>query len=104
MQVAIENDSFVVDMELVANLLDLSVEDVPALMRAGRITSVCERGSDQDLGRYRLNFFYGRRRARVNVDATGRILGRSSVDFGEQSMPASPCRSTSHHRIRRNRS
>jgi len=36
-------------------------------MREGKITSLCERGVDNDLGRYRLTVFFGNRRLRLSV-------------------------------------
>lgn len=83
MQVEIHNADIVVDAALIADLLELAPADIPALMKTRAITSVCERGTDEDEGRYRLQFFYGNRRARLSVDSTGYILQRSVVDFGQ---------------------
>ena len=58
-------------------------------MRAGRITSLAERGIDADFGRHRLTFFSEHRRFRVVVDETGAIIQRSAVDFGDSSLPKS---------------
>ncbi|MBX9822117.1 DUF6522 family protein [Afipia birgiae] len=40
------------------------------------------RWEDENEGGFRLSFFYGNRRARLSVDVSGRILRRSTVDFG----------------------
>jgi hypothetical protein len=56
-------------------------------MRSGRITSICERGVDENAGEFRLSFFYGNRRARVLTDLEGRILRKSAVDFGDRPIP-----------------
>jgi len=84
MQAEIRNGDIVVDAALVGQLLKIVPAEVPALMRAGAITSVCERGIDEHDGKYRLSFFYGSRRARLSMDAEGRILQRSSIDFDAQ--------------------
>ncbi len=74
-----DDDGFVVDATLVASLLDLAPADVPMLMRERAITSVCEHGVDNDAGKFRLNFFYGDRQARLSIDASGQVLRRSIV-------------------------
>ena len=83
-RIELEDGAFVVDAELLAPLFGLPASRVPVLMREGAITSVCERGGDDDEGRFRLTFFYGNRRARLSADRTGRIVRRSIVDFGER--------------------
>jgi hypothetical protein len=78
---------FSVDAALVGELLDLAASDVLALMRDGKITSRCERGEGEHAGQYRLTFFHEGRRARLNVDAAGRIIKRSIIDYGEHPLP-----------------
>lgn len=75
-RIALEEGAFVVDAELLALLFGLEASRVPVLMREGAITSVCERGVDDDEGRFRLSFFYGNRRARLSADRSR----RSSID------------------------
>ena len=41
------------------------------LMEQGRISTLCERGVGEDAGLYRASFYYGDRRARLVVDASG---------------------------------
>lgn len=91
--VEISDGTFCVDGAMLGNLLDVQPADVPGLMRDGAITSVCERGTDDHAGQYRLSFFYGSRRARLSIDESGRILRRSVVDFGAQPLPRSAHRS-----------
>jgi hypothetical protein len=86
------DDGFVVDAVLIGELLRVPAARVPALMQAGRITAACERGVDEHAGEFRLSFFYRNRRARLNTDLEGRILRRSTVDFGEGPMPGAPRR------------
>jgi hypothetical protein len=45
-------------------------------MRQRRITSICERGENEDAGRYRLTFFYAQRRLRLVLDEAGTIVER----------------------------
>ena len=79
-----EDGGFVVDVALLAQLLVVSASDVPALMREGRITSLCEKGAGEHADQFRLTFFHGNRRARVRVDRSGRILGRAVIDFASK--------------------
>jgi hypothetical protein len=79
--------SFSVEAALVGELLDVAASDVHALMRGGRITSRCERGEGEHAGQYRLTFFYRGRRARLSLDAAGRIIRRSVNDYGDRPLP-----------------
>lgn len=76
------DENFLIEAALVGELLDIPATNVPALMRSGDITSVCESGVDADEGTFRLNLFYRNRHARLRVDPAGRILQRSIIDFG----------------------
>jgi hypothetical protein len=58
-------------------------------MREGKITVLCERGFDEDAGRYRLTFFYENRRFRLVVDEEGNAVQRSTVDFGDHPLRTS---------------
>ncbi len=78
-----ENDAIEVDAALIADGLGIAPEQVQAAMREGRITSICERGIDEDAGTFRLTFFAGERRLRLTVSATGEALRRSTVTVRE---------------------
>jgi len=82
-----ETGDITVDAALLGDLLDVAAAQIPALMRAGAITSLCERGTGADEGRFRLSFFYRNRRARLHLDAAGCILRRGVIDFGEKRLP-----------------
>jgi hypothetical protein len=56
-------------------------------MRAGKITNLCERGGDNDLGLHRLTFFYGNRRLRLVVGPMGNVIWQSKIDFGDHPLP-----------------
>jgi hypothetical protein len=62
------------------------------MMRKGEITSLCERGVNEDAERYRLKFFHKSRRFRLVVDGTGSVIQRSTVDFGDRPLPESMLR------------
>lgn len=84
--VEVSDSDILVDATLLGELLDVTAADVPPLMRAHAITSVCERGVDAHQGQFRLSFFYRNRRARLSIDTSGRILRRSVIYFGEQKL------------------
>lgn len=81
------DNTFLVDAALIGELLHVPATSVPILMRERRITSICERGTGQDEGEFRLTFFYRSRRARLITDAAGRLLRRSAIDFGDRPIP-----------------
>jgi hypothetical protein len=93
--IEIEDGCFCIDSLTLGSLLHVHPADIPRLMQERAITSVCERGIDNDEGRFRLSFFYGNRRGRLSVDGSGHILQRSSVDFGERPLPSVMRRSRS---------
>lgn len=87
-RVEIADGDIVIDAALLAPLFGIAAAEVPGLMRAQAITSICERGTGEDEGRYRLSFFHRNRRVRLSVDPAGRVVQRSAVDFGERALPA----------------
>jgi hypothetical protein len=78
--VTCEGSDFSVDAAIVAEGLGIEPATVLDAMRQGRITSLCERGVDEDAGRSRLTFFHGDRRLRLVIDEGGTILDRSVED------------------------
>ena len=84
-----ENGEVQIDASIVAEGLGVTLALLQEGMRAGQITSLAERGIDADVGRHRLTFFSEHRRFRVVVDASGAILQRSALDYGEESLPKS---------------
>jgi hypothetical protein len=85
--VEVADGGFVIDAGMLGTLLDIAPADIPALMRARAITSLCERGLDADQGVFRLSFFYRHRQAQVHIDASGRVLRRSIIDLDRQGPP-----------------
>jgi hypothetical protein len=78
-----------VEASVVAEGLGLALPQFQKQMRAGKITSLSERGTDTDSGRHRLTFFSDHRRFRLVVDEAGTIIQRSAIDFGEAPLPPS---------------
>ena len=63
-----------IDARLIGTGLALEPAQVPALMEAGKITLLCERGTGQDHGCHRVTFYHARRRFRILIDPSGRIF------------------------------
>jgi uncharacterized protein DUF6522 len=87
--VEFEQETLSIDAAVIGRGLNVEPSLVPIRMREGKITALCERGFDEDAGRYRLTFFYENRRFRLVVDAAGNAIQRSTVDFGDRPLPAS---------------
>ena len=71
-----DGETFSVDAALIAEGFNIGSAKVQPLMRARKITSRCERGLDQDAGRYRLTFLHDDKQLRLVVDGHGEILQR----------------------------
>jgi hypothetical protein len=82
-----EEGALKVDATIIGESLGIEPARVQGLMREGEITSLCERGIDDDAGRYRLTFFYKNARFRLIVDEAGNVVQRSTVDFGNRRLP-----------------
>jgi hypothetical protein len=87
--IGFEDGSPTVDAEMIARGLGIPAVDVQPLMRSGEITSRCEAGEGEDAGLTRLTFFLRGSRFRIVVDDAGRVLRRSTIDFGRRPLPAS---------------
>lgn len=82
-------ESIEVEASAIASGLGLDVDQVPALMRRGEITSICETGVGDDEGRRRLTFFFRNIRLSLVIDAAGRLLERGAINFGDKALPSS---------------
>ena len=71
-----EEGAIQVDATIVAEGLGIEPSLVQERMREGKITSLCERGIDEDNGRYRLTFFSENRRFRLVVVERGNVVQR----------------------------
>jgi hypothetical protein len=81
-----------VDAVVVAQGLGIHPDFLLECMRDGRVTSLCETGSGEDSGRFRLTFFSANCRFRLVADESGAILQRSTIDFGDRPLPGGPRR------------
>src|SRR6266568_4664752 len=68
-----------INASVIAQGLALEPSLVQALMRKGEITSVCERGVNEDAGRYRLTFFHKSRRCSSSTGPESSSSGRPST-------------------------
>lgn len=73
-QVELSDTGPIVGVSLIASAFDLDPGVVQDLMRAGKITSRCERGVGKDAGRWRLTFWHSDRTVRLIVDENASIL------------------------------
>ena len=85
--VEFEEGALRIDATVIGRGLNVEPSLVQVRMREGKITALCERGVDEDAGRYRLTFFHENRRFRVVVDEEGNAIKRSTVDFGDRPLP-----------------
>lgn len=88
-KIEFEEGTIKVDVAVVATGLKIDAALVQQRMRDGKITTLCERGIDEDEGRHRLTFFSENRRFRLVVDEDGNVVQRSTVDFGDRGLPDS---------------
>ena len=87
--VEFDNDTVEIDALVIAEGLGLALPLLRQQMRAGKITSLSERGTGDDDGRHRLTFFSEHRRFRLVVDQSGAIIQRSTLNFGDWPLPKS---------------
>ena len=83
-----EEGAIQIDATIIGEGLGIHPSQVQTQMRQSKITSLCERGVGEDSGRYRLTFFSENRRFRLLVDQEGNVVQRSTIDFGDRSLPA----------------
>ena len=82
----ISASGYQLEAEVVAGAFRISPQEIMSHIRDGRLTTLCERGVDEDHGRHRLTFYLGNRQARFVIDEDGRVLHSSCVDFGDRSL------------------
>jgi len=87
--VEFEEGALRIDAAVIGRGLNVEPSLVQVRMREGKITVLCERGVDEDAGRYRLTFFHENRRFRLVVDEEGNAIQRSTIDFGAHQLPTS---------------
>lgn len=82
--VTFEGGTLQVDAETVAAGLRITPEALRHALQTGSVTSLCEKGQDDDAGRFRMTFFSPTRRMRLVVDAQGLVLQHSSADYSRK--------------------
>jgi hypothetical protein len=87
--VEFEEGALRIDAAVIGQGINVEPSLVQDRMREGKITVLCERGVDEDAGRYRMTFFHENRRFRLVVDEEGTAIQRSTVDFGDRQLPTS---------------
>lgn len=85
--ITFEGDTINVDPAILAAGLRLDPETLRDMMRSDLVTSVCEKGEGEDMGRFRLTFYSPSRRFRLIVDAAGVIVQSSTVDHRRGAIP-----------------
>ncbi|MEX0406725.1 DUF6522 family protein [Aquibium sp. LZ166] len=85
--ISLDNGEVEVDAELIAKGLDLHPAEVHSELRRGTIQSICEIGTGEDSGTYRLTFRTSDRRFRIVVDQTGRVIKWGKVKFPSRANP-----------------
>lgn len=73
-----------VEAATVASGLQMDPEALREALHIGSVTSLCETGEGEDVGRFRLTFYSATRRLRLVVDASGTVLQRSSADYSRK--------------------
>lgn len=84
--VTVSAQGFEVDAEIIGRAFGLDAADLREKMRSGEVTSLCEKGTEADEGRFRLTFRHAGRVLRLTVDGDGWILKRSTFG-GSQGRP-----------------
>lgn len=86
-RVEVGDGDLTVDSRTLAPMLGVQPADIPELLRSRAITSVCEKGIDENEGEFRLTFFFKGRRARILVGPTGEVMERSVINFSDRPLP-----------------
>ena len=76
MKLDVKEGRVTIDAHDLAPLIGCDASEVPGLMRAGKITSIFEKGEGTDAGRFRVTFRYGATRVRFTCAADGTVLSQ----------------------------
>ena len=74
MKLDVSDGRTTIDAHDLAPLIGCDPAEVPPLMRAGKITSVFEKGEGTDAGRFRVTFRLGATKVRFTCAADGTVL------------------------------
>ncbi|WP_146346935.1 DUF6522 family protein [Phaeobacter marinintestinus] len=87
--VEVGDDGFVVAAEIIAEAFSIAASTVQGLMQTDEITSRCEKGVDEDEGRWRLTFIHKGRAFRLTIDKESKILSQARFDAPRHAKPLS---------------
>ena len=87
-QIRFEEDAIEIDVAVIAKGLGIDPDLVRSQMQAGTITSLCERGVDDDAGTFRLSFFTEHKRLRVIVNEAGDVVRRTTLSSPDRPLSA----------------
>ena len=73
----IDGEDFIVEAEDLAGAFGMEAEEVLRCLRAGLLTTRCEKGVGEHDGRHRLIFSHEGRVLRLTVDRDGKVLSRA---------------------------
>ena len=65
-----------IEAVVVAPTFGLHPQEFHKLLQAGKIATLCERGTGEDAGTFRISFYHQHRRARLVIAADGTVLSR----------------------------
>lgn len=78
--IEVGDDGFIVKAAIIAEAFGVADAAVQGFMQSGEITSKCEKGVDEDEGRWRLTFFYLGRAFRLTIDEDSKVISRARFD------------------------
>lgn len=87
-QIRFEDGAIEIDVAVIAKGLGIEPGLVQVQMQNGEITSLCERGVDDDAGTFRLSFFTEHKRLRVIVDEAGEVIRRTTLASPDRPLSA----------------
>ncbi len=83
MRLDVQDGQITIDAHDLAPLIGCTPSQVPELMRAGKITSVYERGEGDDAGRFRVSFRYRAARVRFTCLEDGTVVSQIRTNMAD---------------------
>lgn len=85
--IEVSDDLIQIDAHIIAEAFGLDAAAIHGLMKDRKITSMSERGQDEDAGRFRVTFWYEDRALRLIFDDAGTLLSRSRFAAPRRPLP-----------------
>lgn len=79
MKLNLSTEGVMIDAHDLGDLLGIAPSEVQEKMRSGAITSRSEHGSEEDVGRVRLTFWYRDQRIRIISDQDGNVIKTTRI-------------------------